>query len=324
MAPIAIIAMACWAWTIAKAVGELFVKNRLGALGRRMNANQMINATKIPSDTTVTLAAPKTNRKNVAPMMEITRAAMNPGAGFPACSGFNPRAAIHRRPKRGGENQIPPMIQALTPAATIAIQLKLDTSKDTTSLSPGPGKGLPLYSFALAATQTVIPESSGQAYIGVPNGSPMTTVVLQTTMGDVKLDLFDDVMPITTGNFVKLVKQGFYDGTIFHRVIPGFMIQGGDPKGTGMGGPGYTIKDELPPSNRNSRGTISMANAGPNTGGSQFFINVVDNLRLDRKHPAFGKVVGGMEVVDAISRTPTDAEDRPRKPVAIRKAVLTP
>ncbi|TLZ42936.1 MAG: peptidylprolyl isomerase [Methanobacteriota archaeon] len=151
----------------------------------------------------------------------------------------------------------------------------------------------------------------------------MTTVVLQTTMGDVKLDLFDDAMPITTGNFAKLVKQGFYDGTIFHRVIPGFMIQGGDPKGTGMGGPGYTIKDELPPSNRNSRGTISMANAGPNTGGSQFFINVVDNLRLDRKHPVFGKVVGGMEVVDAISRTPTDAEDRPRKPVAIRKAVLT-
>jgi peptidylprolyl isomerase len=151
----------------------------------------------------------------------------------------------------------------------------------------------------------------------------MTTVVLQTTMGDVKLDLFDDAMPITAGNFRKLVQQGFYDGTIFHRVIAGFMIQGGDPKGTGLGGPGYTIKDELPPSNRNSRGTISMANAGPNTGGSQFFINVVDNLRLDRKHSAFGKVVGGMEVVDAISRTPTDTEDRPRKPVTIRKAILS-
>jgi cyclophilin family peptidyl-prolyl cis-trans isomerase len=151
----------------------------------------------------------------------------------------------------------------------------------------------------------------------------MTTVVLQTTMGDVKLDLFDAAMPITAGNFVKLVKQGFYDGTIFHRVIPSFMIQGGDPQGTGMGGPGYTIKDELPPGNRNTRGTISMANAGPNTGGSQFFINVVDNLRLDRKHPVFGKVVGGMEVVDAISRTPKDAEDRPRKPVTIRKAILT-
>jgi peptidylprolyl isomerase len=102
------------------------------------------------------------------------------------------------------------------------------------------------------------------------------------------------------------------------------MIQGGDPQGTGLGGPGYTIKDELPPSNRNARGTISMANAGPNTGGSQFFINVVDNNRLDSKHPAFGRVVAGMEVVDAISRTPTDREDRPRTKVMIRKASLLP
>ena len=152
----------------------------------------------------------------------------------------------------------------------------------------------------------------------------MTVVLLQTTMGDVKIELFDDRMPITAGNFRKLVQEGFYDGTIFHRVIPGFMIQGGDPEGTGFGGPGYTIKDELPPSNRNARGTISMANAGPNTGGSQFFINVVDNARLDRKHPAFGKVVGGMDVVDAISRTPTDGKDRPRTPVTIRKAQLAP
>ena len=148
----------------------------------------------------------------------------------------------------------------------------------------------------------------------------MTTVLLQTTMGDVKIELLDQTMPITAGNFRKLVGQGFYDGTIFHRVIPNFMIQGGDPQGTGLGGPGYTIKDELPADNRNARGTISMANAGPNTGGSQFFINVVDNHRLDRKHPVFGRVVGGMEVVEAISRTPTDHEDRPRTKVTIRKA----
>jgi len=151
----------------------------------------------------------------------------------------------------------------------------------------------------------------------------MTTVLLETTMGDVKIELLDG-MPITTGNFRKLVEKGFYNSTIFHRVIPGFMIQGGDPQGTGLGGPGYTIKDELPPSNRNARGTISMANAGPNTGGSQFFINVVDNNRLDSKHPAFGRVVAGMEVVDAISRTPTDREDRPRTKVMIRKASLLP
>jgi peptidylprolyl isomerase len=152
----------------------------------------------------------------------------------------------------------------------------------------------------------------------------MTAVLLQTTMGDVKIELLDETMPITTGNFRKLVEKGFYNGTIFHRVIAGFMIQGGDPEGTGLGGPGYTIKDELPANNRNARGTISMANAGPNTGGSQFFINVVDNKRLDPKHPAFGRVVSGMEVVDAISRTPVDREDRPRTKVTIRKASLLP
>jgi peptidylprolyl isomerase len=152
----------------------------------------------------------------------------------------------------------------------------------------------------------------------------MTTVLLQTTAGDIRIELFDDAMPITNANFRKLVEKRFYDGTIFHRVIPNFMIQGGDPEGTGFGGPGYTIKDELPPNNRNARGTISMANAGPNTGGSQFFINVVDNRGLDRKHPVFGRVVGGMEVVDAISRTPTDDEDRPRTKIAIRKASLLP
>src|SRR2546427_7576466 len=152
----------------------------------------------------------------------------------------------------------------------------------------------------------------------------MTTVLLQTTMGDVKIELFDKTMPITAGNFRTLVEKKFYDGTIFHRVIPDFMIQGGDPEGTGMGGPGYTIKDELPADNRNARGTISMANSGPNTGGSQFFINTVDNRGLDRKHPVFGKVVGGMEGVDAISRTPTDNDDPPRTKVTIRKASRHP
>ena len=150
----------------------------------------------------------------------------------------------------------------------------------------------------------------------------MTTVLLQTTMGDVRIELFEDTMPVTAGNFRKLVEKRFYDGTIFHRVIAGFMVQGGDPEGTGMGGPGYAIRDEFTANNRNARGTISMANAGPNTGGSQFFINAVDNHRLDPKHPVFGRVVGGIEVVDAISRTPTDGKDRPRTTVTIRKASL--
>ncbi|HYS99781.1 MAG TPA: peptidylprolyl isomerase [Thermoplasmata archaeon] len=150
----------------------------------------------------------------------------------------------------------------------------------------------------------------------------MTTVLLQTTMGDVKIELFDETMPITAGNFRKLVEKGFYNGTTFHRVIPNFMIQGGDPQGTGMGGPGYAIKDEFAKENRNARGTISMANAGPNTGGSQFFVNTVDNTRLDTKHPVFGRVVSGMEVVDAISRTPRDGRDRPNKTVTIQKATI--
>ena len=148
----------------------------------------------------------------------------------------------------------------------------------------------------------------------------MTAVTLHTSMGDVTIELFDAKMPITTENFRKLVEKKFYDGTIFHRVISGFMIQGGDPEGTGYGGPGYSIKDELPTDNRNARGTISMANSGPNTGGSQFFINVVDNNKLDPKHPAFGKVVSGMDVVDQISKVPTDQMDRPRKAVSIKKA----
>src|SRR5207245_10781058 len=117
-----------------------------------------------------------------------------------------------------------------------------------------------------------------------------------------KIELLDTAMPITAGNFRKLVAQGFYDGTIFHRVIPNFMIQGGDPEGTGMGGPGYTIRDELPAENRHGRGTISMANAGQHTGVSQFFINVVDNRRLDPTHPRFGRGVGGMAVAAVNSR----------------------
>lgn len=149
----------------------------------------------------------------------------------------------------------------------------------------------------------------------------MTTVLLNTTKGDITIQLAAD-MPITAGNFEKLVKKGFYDGVIFHRVIPGFMVQGGDPTGTGMGGPGYEIKDEFTKSNRNDRGTISMANAGPNTGGSQFFLNVANNNFLDGKHPVFGKVTKGMDVVDAIVNTPRDRNDKPKAEVKILKATI--
>lgn len=148
----------------------------------------------------------------------------------------------------------------------------------------------------------------------------MSYVTLETNMGNIKIELFEKEMPITAGNFRKLVEQGFYNGVIFHRVIPDFMIQGGDPTGTGMGGPGYNIKDEFTKNNRNDRGTISMANAGPNTGGSQFFINVVNNNYLDSKHPVFGKVVEGMDVADKISKAKRDRGDKPLSKVSIVKA----
>ena len=144
-------------------------------------------------------------------------------------------------------------------------------------------------------------------------------VLLKTSMGDIILQLYED-MPITAGNFQKLVEKGFYDGTIFHRIISGFMIQGGDPTGTGCGGPGYAIKDEFTRKNKNDRYTISMANAGPNTGGSQFFINLVNNNFLDSKHPVFGKVVEGLDVVDALGKVKTGANDKPVKEVKIESA----
>jgi len=146
-------------------------------------------------------------------------------------------------------------------------------------------------------------------------------VKLETTLGEIILELYAD-MPVTAGNFESLTKSGFYNGVIFHRIIDRFMIQSGDPTGTGTGGPGYTIKDEFTPANQNNRGTISMANAGPNTGGSQFFINLVDNNYLDKNHPVFGKVVVGMEVVDKIGKVKTDRGDRPLQPVKIVKAAM--
>ncbi len=148
-----------------------------------------------------------------------------------------------------------------------------------------------------------------------------STVKLTTTLGDIVIELRED-MPITAGNFKKLVQEGFYDGVIFHRVIDGFMIQGGDPEGTGRGGPEYTIEDEFTVNNKNDRGTISMANAGPNTGGSQFFINLVNNNFLDPKHPVFGSVTEGMDVIDKIAKVETGPADRPLDEVKIIKAEL--
>ena len=155
------------------------------------------------------------------------------------------------------------------------------------------------------------------------SSSDGTKVLLNTNMGNITIQLYSD-MPITSGNFEKLVSQGFYNGVIFHRVIEDFMIQGGDPTGTGMGGPGYNIKDEFTHKggNKNNRGTISMANSGPNSGGSQFFINLVNNNFLDTKHPAFGEVIEGMDIVDKIGKAQTDFKDKPLQTVKIIKAEI--
>ncbi|HRO65505.1 MAG TPA: peptidylprolyl isomerase [Candidatus Dojkabacteria bacterium] len=151
---------------------------------------------------------------------------------------------------------------------------------------------------------------------------PNKTVVMKTNKGDITIELFNETMPITANNFLKLAQEDFYDSVIFHRVIDGFMIQGGDPDGIGSGGPGYTIPDEFTDDNKNNKGTLSMANSGPNTGGSQFFINLVDNNFLDDKHPVFGKVISGIEVVEAIGKTETGAKDKPVEDVVIEDIVV--
>lgn len=166
---------------------------------------------------------------------------------------------------------------------------------------------------------------------------PNSIVILKTNKGDITLELTLDKTPKTTGNFLKLAKEGFFDGTKFHRVIAGFVIQGGDPnsKGTdkvsyGRGGPGYTIEDEFVKGLSNVRGTISMANTGhPNSGGSQFFINLVDNTGLDfdkppkeSSHPVFGKVISGMEVVDSIAKVEVDQMGIPVEPVVILNIII--
>jgi cyclophilin family peptidyl-prolyl cis-trans isomerase len=146
---------------------------------------------------------------------------------------------------------------------------------------------------------------------------------IQTNQGTIKVELFEDKAPKTTKNFIDLAEKGFYNGVIFHRVIDGFMIQGGDPTGTGRGGPGYKIDDEFHKDLRHdSAGLLSMANAGPNTGGSQFFITLAATPWLDRKHAIFGKVVEGMDVVEKIGKTKVGAQDRPVNEVKMESVTI--
>jgi cyclophilin family peptidyl-prolyl cis-trans isomerase len=150
----------------------------------------------------------------------------------------------------------------------------------------------------------------------------MANATLHTSHGAIEVELFPADAPKTVENFERLSGSGFYDGVVFHRVIPDFMIQGGDPTGSGSGGPGYSFEDEPSP-HRVVRGALAMANAGPNTNGSQFFIVIADECSwLDGKHTVFGRVVSGMDVVDRISEVERDASDRPKEPVTIERVEL--
>jgi cyclophilin family peptidyl-prolyl cis-trans isomerase len=150
----------------------------------------------------------------------------------------------------------------------------------------------------------------------------MTAATLHTNHGAIAIELFDEDAPKTVENFLKLARDGFYDGVVFHRIIPDFMIQGGDPTGTGTGGPGYTFEDEFN-DHKVERGALAMANAGPNTNGSQFFIVTTGAAPwLDGKHTVFGRVTEGMDAVDTIEQVDTDAQDKPHEPVVIERVEL--
>ncbi|MBI1991995.1 MAG: peptidylprolyl isomerase, partial [Candidatus Omnitrophica bacterium] len=156
---------------------------------------------------------------------------------------------------------------------------------------------------------------------GEPAG-PRATI--ETTKGTIVIELYRNEAPKTVENFVKLAKQGFYNGVIFHRVIPGFMIQTGDPTGTGTGGPGYTFEDEFSPALRHdSAGVVSMANAGPNTNGSQFFITLAPTPWLDGKHTIFGRVVEGQAVVELIVAAPRNPNDKPLQNIAMTRVTIS-
>lgn len=171
--------------------------------------------------------------------------------------------------------------------------------------------------------QVTSSDASEEIELSKSGGTMNTKIMIETNLGSIKVQLFDDKVPATAGNFKSLVEKKFYDGTVFHRVIKDFMIQGGDPEGTGMGGPGYEIKDEFHPSlKHNKKGLLSMANSGPNTGGSQFFITLVPTPWLDGKHAIFGEVIEGMDIVEKIGSTQTDSNDRPLKEVVVKSMKL--
>lgn len=202
----------------------------------------------------------------------------------------------------------------------LVLQNSITNSQDTSSISQ-------------TSTTTNLADQTGSSTLQNSNSNSdkkTMNVTLKTNKGEITIELFADKAPNTVANFKKLAESGFYDGVKFHRVIKGFMIQSGDPLTKddskadmwGTGGPGYKFADEIHANNRNDVGTISMANAGPNTNGSQFFINVNPNNFLDGKHTVFGKVIKGMDVVTEIEGVATNQSDRPLSPVVIEKVLV--
>jgi len=181
-----------------------------------------------------------------------------------------------------------------------------------------------ILSFLCLGATTCLAAEAGTAANGGTQHMANRIAVIETNLGTIELELFEDKTPITTKNFIDLAEKGFYDGVIFHRVIDGFMIQGGDPTGTGMGGPDYTIEDEfLPDLKFTGEGILAMANTGmPHTGGSQFFITLAATPWLNGHHTIFGKVTKGMDVVKKIGKTETDFSDRPLSDVVIEKVTI--
>jgi len=178
---------------------------------------------------------------------------------------------------------------------------------------------------ACGAFQSAPPKSNppaGEQVTQTP-ASPNSIAKFETTKGNFTVELFEDKAPVTAKNFIDLANKGFYNGTLFHRVIDNFMIQGGDPQGNGTGGPGYTIPDEFHPSLKHTGpGLLSMANRGPNTGGSQFFITLAPTPWLDNKHAIFGKVIEGLDVVQKIGKVKTGANDKPVEDVVVKKITI--
>ena len=156
-----------------------------------------------------------------------------------------------------------------------------------------------------------------------PEGEDAVKIKIETPLGDIHGELFAKEAPKTVENFVTLANKKFYDGIIFHRVIPGFMVQTGDPTGTGMGGPGYQFKDEFSPTlHHDKAGVFSMANSGPNTNGSQFFITVAPTPWLDNRHSVFGRVTSGMDVIEKIVNSPRDSQDKPLKEIKMKHVAV--